>query len=422
MSQISHYFIILSEHNIAEYRACLHLQPDNVHLIVTEWVARNGAHTRFKKTLEANGQFHGKIHEIGLQDGNRLTGERTAEIRNWLDTAFKKHCEQHGIKNNAVLNITGGTKILSLLLAAQADTWQALHYQPFLRNSDKIFIDCLHPQTLQQQCEITLPDQFPLVDALKLYADKIDDHSTNPITTHPDSLPLAKMRFAAQSMTQPENGNLFPAVIPVLENAWIQKYPTGQKEVLLEWQEFAPVQTDELKPFFERLIRLIEAEDRIRLDGKGLIIPTKYNKSSQIARRLLDWKNWLNGNWFEQLVYTWFKENGVPDEKLATGLQLKHGESQGNETDILLFHKNQLIFCELKSDLSPTQKLKDLSRQLLAQSENMGKVRRVLILSPKIQNERQEKQEWKEFQRDCESRHIKIIIAHNADSLKELIN
>ncbi|EGQ76515.1 hypothetical protein [Neisseria macacae] len=57
MSQIPHYFIILSEHNIAEYRACLDLRPQNVHLIVTGWIAGKKRthpfqkHARAKRTI-----------------------------------------------------------------------------------------------------------------------------------------------------------------------------------------------------------------------------------------------------------------------------------------------------------------------------------------------------------------------------------
>lgn len=40
--------------------------------------------------------------------------------------------------------------------------------------------------------------------------------------------------FHAQSMTQPESGNPFPAVIPALEAAWKNKYPKEQKEILIE--------------------------------------------------------------------------------------------------------------------------------------------------------------------------------------------
>lgn len=338
MSQIQHYFIILSEHNIAEYRACLHLRPQNVHLIVTDWVAGKNAHIRFKNTLEQSEQFHGKIHELGLQSGGKLFGERTEEIQNWLNTVFKAYCAEHHIANNAILNITGGTKILSQMLAAQTGIWQELHYQAFQRSSNQIHIDRLNPDNLAFLGEIVLPNRFSLRDGLKLYADEIKKHSPNPIAKHPDSLPLAQMRFAAQSMKQPENGNLFPAIIPVLKEAW-KKNPEDQKEILLEWQKFEPARPDELKPFLERLINLIDPQDRIHLDEKGLILPAKYNN-----KNLNYWKKWISGDWFEQLIYTWFKENGVTDESLETGLQIKQGESQGNETDILLFHKNQLIF------------------------------------------------------------------------------
>lgn len=420
MSQIQHYFIILSEHNIAEYRACLHLQPQNVHLIVTDWVAGKNAHTRFKNTLEQSEQFHGKIHELGLQSGGKLFGERTEEIQNWLNTVFKAYCAEHRIANNAILNITGGTKILSQMLAAQTGIWQELHYQAFQRSSNQIHIDRLNPDNLAFLGEIVLPNRFSLRDGLKLYADEIGEHSPNPITKHPDSLPLAQMRFAAQSMQQPENGNLFPAIIPVLKEAW-KKNPEDQKEILLEWQEFGLAQPDELKPFLEKLINLIDPQDRIRLDEKGLILPLQYNKKSQIGRQIHYWNKWISGDWFEQLIYTWFKENGIKDEELETGLQLIQGESQGNETDILLFRKNQLIFCELKSDLSSESKLADPLRQVIDQSLNMGKVRRVLILSPIIQANAGW-QKWTAFERNCAAKNIQIIIAGNKESLKILIN
>ena len=421
MSQIQHYFIILSEHNIAEYRACLHLQPQNVHLIVTDWVAGKNAHIRFKNTLEQSEQFHGKIHELGLQSGGKLFGERTEEIQMWLDTVFKDYCAEHRIANNAILNITGGTKILSQMLAAQTGIWQELHYQAFQRSSNQIHIDRLNPDNLAFLDEIVLPNRFSLRDGLKLYADEIKKHSPNPIAKHPDSLPLAQMRFAAQSMKQPENGNLFPAIVSVLENAWTQKYPKDQEEILLEWQKFEPARSDELKPFLERLINLIDPQDRIRLDEKGLILPLQYNKKSQIGRQIHYWNKWISGDWFEQLICTWFKENGVTDESLETGLQIKQGESQGNETDILLFHKNQLIFCELKSDLSSKSKLADPLRQVIDQSHNMGKVRRVLILSPVIKDNAKP-QQWMEFERNCAAKNIQIIIAGNKESLEILTN
>lgn len=415
MSQIQHYFIILSEHNIAEYRACLHLQPQNVHLIVTDWVAGKNAHTRFKNTLEQSEQFHGKIHELGFQSGGKLFGERTEEIQNWLKTVFKAYCAEHRIANNAILNITGGTKILSQMLAAQTGIWQELHYQAFQRSSNQIHIDRLNPDNLAFLGEIVLPNRFSLRDGLKLYADEIKKHSPNPIAKHPDSLPLAQMRFDAQSMKQPESGNLFPAIVSVLEEAW-KKNPKGQEEILLEWQKFEPARPDELKPFLEKLINLIDLQGQIRLDEKGLILPVKYNKKT-----LNYWRKWISGDWFEQLICTWFKENGIKDEELETGLQLIRGESQGNETDILLFRKNQLIFCELKSDLSSESKLADPLRQVIDQSHNMGKVRRVLILSPVIKDNAKP-QQWMEFERNCAAKNIQIIIAGNKESLKILTN
>ena len=54
----------------------------------------------------------------------------------------------------------------------------------------------------------------------------------------------------------------------------------------------------------------------------------------------------------------------------------------------------------------------------------MGKVRRVLILSPKIQNDYQKdaskKQQWTEFERNGAAKNIQIIIARDKEALKEL--
>ncbi|HFC6395889.1 TPA: hypothetical protein ACFNMZ_000441 [Neisseria polysaccharea] len=41
------------------------------------------------------------------------------------------------------------------------------------------------------------PDEFPLIDGLKLYAEKAKNHS--PITQNPDSLPLARMSFTPKA-------------------------------------------------------------------------------------------------------------------------------------------------------------------------------------------------------------------------------
>ena len=143
----------------------------------------------------------------------------------------------------------------------QTGIWQELHYQAFQRSSNQIHIDRLNPDNLAFLGEIILPNRFSLRDGLKLYADEIKKHSPNPIAKHPDSLPLAQMRFDAQSMEQPKNGNLFPAIVSVLEEAW-KNHPKGQEEILLEWQEFGLAQPEELKPFLERLINLIDPQDR----------------------------------------------------------------------------------------------------------------------------------------------------------------
>lgn len=49
----------------------------------------------------------------------------------------------------------------------------------------------------------------------------------------------------------------------------------------------------------------------------------------------------------------------------------------------------------------------------------MGKVRRVLILSPIIQAQAQDK--WSDFEHRCASKHIQIIVADQPSALSKLL-
>ncbi|SNB61593.1 Uncharacterised protein [Kingella negevensis] len=409
---MKHYFIIVSEHNIAEFRACMQLKPQHIHLIVTQRIAKTNADTRFEKALK-NAQFTGEIHKFGFQAGEELNGERGQEIQQWIENCFKPYLQRHEIQD-AVINMTGGTKILSAMLL-KSHHWQQIHYQAFSR-SENVYIDCFDSQlNFIEEIQLNPPKKNEIIHFLELYADNVKQHSTNPILENSDSLTLAEMRFQAQNNPDCiESGNLFPIVLPVLEEFWNKTH-----EKTLSWSKFQDgsskdISSKDIRAFMQRLIDLHSDpnfKSEFTLTDESITLPQNYKKNL-----LNQWKKWISGEWFEQLIKNWLLEIKIAPHNLQTGLQISRAEGQGNETDILLFHKNQLLFCELKSN---ADNLSEMRKQVIEQSDGLGKVGRVLILSPIIQKNT-EPEKWDNFVKECSSKQIKIILAHNAELLREI--
>ena len=426
MKNIEHYFIILSEHNIAEYRACLYLQPQNIHLITTKHIASKGIHERFQNTLKHSPNFNGKIHDITTHDEHQLIGQRSTEIQQWIQQCLMPYLKQHNIRRKAILNITGGTKILSALLA-QAHTWQELHYQAFLPDTDNLLIDRLRYRSRQGLClldELNEPQDFDLIEGLKLYAKNVSASHSNPIFQYPSSLSLAEQRFIAQNHTEGEYINPFSYLIPAL-TTWLE-HP--EQDYALAWRDIISkcpaADVANLQNFCEQLRNLIHFEvpniaQYIIINQEHIRLPSlPKKKKNKLHKALKKWHKWLCGDWFEQLIQAWLRQSGVKESAIRTGVQISINESNGNETDILWFHKNQLHFLELKSDLSPQQSLTDFPKQLLIQSSELGLVKKILVLSPIIKRHKTPEQ-WAEFEKTCHDRNITIIIAHDQATLQK---
>ncbi|WII93381.1 hypothetical protein QEO94_00505 [Kingella negevensis] len=358
-----------------------------------------------------NAQFTGEIHKFGFQAGEELNGERGQEIQQWIENCFKPYLQRHEIQD-AVINMTGGTKILSAMLL-KSHHWQQIHYQAFSR-SENVYIDCFDSQlNFIEEIQLNPPKKNEIIHFLELYADNVKQHSTNPILKNPDSLTLAEMRFQAQNNPDCiESGNLFPIVLPVLEEFWKE---THQQPHTIPWSKFQGVSSKDIRAFMQRLIDLHPAqnfESKFTLTDESITLPHNYKNNG-----LNQWKKWISGEWFEQLIQNWFREKiKIAPHNLQTGLQISRAEGKGNETDILLFHKNQLLFCELKSN---ADNLSEMRKQVIEQSDGLGKVGRVLILSPIIQK-KTKSEKWDNFVKECDSKQIKIILAHNAKSLREI--
>lgn len=430
---IDHYVILVSEHNMAEFRACLFLQPKNIHMIITKSMIKPAK--RLATVLEKNGF---DIHAIGIEKNIQeitendvtLEGECAQEIISWVAQTFRPYAKKHfKNKKGAILNMTGGTKSLASVLI-QALRWRNIHYMPFMKNKSELILESItfHKGKKFKKIEHqNINKEFNLLDGLRLYVDNISEQKPNKINQHKDSIAIAQLRFDAQKISkeQATPENLFPIITPILEKIWYKdskQYP--EKIVSIPWSEFLDKEKQPfdifippMKAFFEKIYALDNNTRTLKINDTAVEIPTEKSKCTS-------WIRWISGFWFEQLIESWFLDIIDTPENLKTGVLINKSAADKQETDILTLKNNQLIFVELKADISENyqQELKKFINKLSSQTSDVGKIKRAFIFSPIIQYKLEENQYWKRFCDICKSKYIDVIIAENADSLKQLVN
>ena len=189
------YVVIVSEHNLAELRACVHFQPQSIWLITSDRMIKSAQ--RLHRILEKK-LPHSRLEILGHSSELPLKGEFMAEVGVWVTQYLQPRLQQQN-HSDCILNMTGGTKALSFVLT-QAHPWQELHYQPF-QDSEAYLerLQLLSPQSPQSLARVDLSAAAisPVENAL-LYVQDAKHHSRNPISDHPDSLALALLLLEAQ--------------------------------------------------------------------------------------------------------------------------------------------------------------------------------------------------------------------------------
>lgn len=401
---IDHYVLIVSNHNIAEFRECLYLRPKNIYLITTNIMTEPAK--RLKKQLEndlentktyilknenLNGIYHDKIEDWIKNDFSPIT-------RNWQST-------------KAVFNMTGGTKILSSLLL-QCYDWQEVHYIPHDEKSKTLKVECftIEQGRLNYTNTIEINDIISPMVAIKLYADDILETTENPCRRSSDSIDLAIMRLQAQTMENSDANNPFKVIAEVFNKIWHGQEDKSQ-EKLVPWQDF---QLD--RHIIENFLRRLDGlhEPILEFGDDGVVIPTKNNKNKAAKY----WIKWIEGDWFEQLVHQWLIDVGFDKNAIATSVDIKRNKDDNSgETDLLLFYKQSVCFLETKADKNPSQSFADFERQLTSQAQGLGLVKKYLVLTPIIKKQAN-KNQWEAFERLCKSRSIQIIIAEGPNSFE----
>lgn len=407
------YVVIVSEHNLAELRACVHFQPQSIWLITSDRMIKSAQ--RLNRILEKK-LPNSRLEILGHSPEQPLKGEFMAEVGVWVMQYLQPRLQQQN-HSDCILNMTGGTKALSFVLT-QAYPWQELHYQPF-QDSEAYLerLQLLSPQSPQSLARVDLSAAAisPVENAL-LYVQDAKPHSRNPISDHPDSLALALLLLEAQQANRHSLSvaNFWGKITPLLNQIWQVKYPKEQPYVACE----LPAQLREHPNFIQFIARINQLHAKkpaIVLTETGMKIATKQNHS------LEHWRKWVEGGWFEQLVAHWLAEAGIESQNMVVNVQLiPEDNEQGQETDILLQHRNSLYVLELKADLPETKTVAEFENQITSLSSALGKVKKVLVLAPAVKNRLTDEQ-WTFFEARCQSKQVKLCCPFSVDDIKQLL-
>lgn len=428
---IDHYVVIVSNHNIAELRACLFFRPKLIHMIVTKSMTKQAE--RFAATLQKNGL---KFAIVG-QDPNLvdfcqiitsgLTGDRFDEIHQWIESVFQpytvKWCSDNQV---AVLNMSGGTKTLSLQLL-QSFQWSQVHYMPFLSNAEELPLEVLRfgeNGLVVSEDAYDIGGKFDILDGLRLYCDLVKESTQPSFSDEELCLMIANQRLEAQiNPNLLREDNLFPQITPVLEKLWYKD--RIKAPVFVVWDEFRPSNGQQISFDFEKsmykfikwLYKLmpIDIAQQLDIDEKGVFLPP-FNK------KFKPWCQWIGGGWFEFLIQTWAKDMGVPRYQWRANVYFERTAGDNQEVDFLLLKNNQLHFIEIKTDIPDQNSLKKYIEQVLRQSDSVGFVKRCIVFSPAIKHRTEEyKAQWQHFEQLCAAKRIDIKIAFQPSDLQSLL-
>ena len=392
------YVLIVSDHNLAELRACLYYKPRYIWLVASQRMQQPAQ--RLCKVLKQ--QFAPEQLDI-LQamphipfDGNTLQ-----EIDNWIKHVFAPKIKQFNsaAQQQCVLNMTGGTKTLSYLLT-RAYAWHQIHYQPF-GNRVPLERFCLSAQGLEILPYIDLANVTisPKDNAL-LYMDFVHSHTANPIRKHATSLQVALSRL--------EQSQEWKRITDLLEEGWLQS--STAKFVSIACSQ--AINTELIC-----LLNSVSAHQHaaLTLDNNVLTMPSVNHKSFQ------KWRKWVSGDWYEQLIEHWLiHDYQINPKDILTNVQLSNTtDPQGQESDTLLQYNNKLYVIEIKADIPQFKTLGEMESQLTSLSGQLGKVENVLIVSPMLKAKYSNEQ-WLGFELRCKGKNVKLLTVGKKEDLKPL--
>lgn len=401
------YVCVMSSFNLPEWEACLLRRPSDVVLLVSSYAPAQQGAERMARLLEE--RLPGVAVHRPDRQASPLAGDDALAAQDWLSDVLVPYLERAGLAGKPRwLNMTGGTKSMLLALLA-AIRWDQLDYKP-------VGGDRLQAITLQSGPLVRLGGngqaRLPAAnahDVAKLYNSRVTMSSPNPLTFRPASRALAERLYVGLA----EEDTALDAMFEALTRVWVD----GQNdkawkhaELTLDWSEFLPGQT---RPD-AALMAWLQAVEAMApecwsVDARGIRLPGNARRNGA-SSHYADLKDWLKGDWWEQLAYHWLRDAGLPETAIARNI---HGGEQDQpsssqrEADLLVHFRGRTTLVEIKVNVAPGQSAKEMETQVSSLTERFGMTQKVLLVSPLVRR-RITAQQWQDFKVRCHSNQVRL--------------
>ena len=420
------YVVIASKHNVAELEVCLEIKPDVLLVVVSDFIAKEGAAERFRSKL-AEVLPHTQVHLLGSAGVVSLSGDDAERDAAWVREVFQPACAAWRRScERMIINITGGTKLLAMLLKEAYD-WDAIHYQ------------ALGKQTIQELTNTgnhlgflrTIPcrKRAELPDIASLYNVKVEKSRPNPLFTsaacrevadalHQWALTEYRRRVMGEAVCHPWQ----PLAHWVVQSGvWWRE--GAENTATIAWEEllagYPQVTREDVVQWAELLNQLDTSQRWIHWDEKNINLPRACKKETAKSK---DWRRFIISDWFEWLMGEWLKEIS-PASQVAISIKAKDAEaSQGREADVLWRNKGDLWVMELKVALPDGKTPRQDLDQLRSLEDGFGMAKKALVVSPYYLTLLDKQQRTALDKGYVSSEKVRVVAAISARSLYEALN
>ncbi|EKO3587257.1 hypothetical protein P0F03_003069 [Vibrio metschnikovii] len=409
------YVCVLSKYNLPQLEAILTRRPSDVLFVVSDFKPAKDGAENLSKLLEE--ELPGiRVHRPDWKNEDALSGDDLINSQQWVAQTLVPYLNRHKGDHLCWLNLTGGTKAITLALSL-GYPWDQLDYKPISQNSLFGF---------DFQAGNSSSSHFSNVDAVPLisvtpqhvartYNSTIKETTPNPLGQKKDSVLLAEAIFDALDKKDPALMQIFNALSRIWshERANIQ---WNKEQLTLPLSEFLQCSEDEYHTDLFMWLKRFQQLDGscFRLEDDNLTFPGN-NYSNKAGR---NFRKWLSGDWLEQLTGYWLTSfpgnNPIPASAIAYGVKaggIKNPD-QLREADLLIHHKGRTHIIEVKADIPPGSSSKEAVQQLNS-LHAFGQANRLLMVGPEFRHRLSLNNDWSNFRERCADNNIRVCSNRN---------
>lgn len=411
------YVCVVSDFTLPTLEACLSLRPANIVLIASDSYIAPAQ--RLETVLKGKLLAHDCQVQVLSRDviGQALDGDDICANQAWLAAHLQPLLHQHTTQGGwCVANITGGTKAMTLALTI-CFAWHRLDYQTH-GNKPMQCVQMQQMQQMQQMPKLTasatpsmdLDNATPLDIAL-LHNSNARVLPTNPLRSE-QSASLAQRIWHAQREQEPGLLQLWAG----FERVWVFEQALHQAPcITLPWADFLPASAPQadIEAITDWVTQLQQLAPSVELhaDAHGITLPGNKAKN-QAKKQHKALREWICGDWLEQLALHWLLDRAIPPQAIACNLTCADKDNSGSqrEVDLLVHHQHLTSLIEIKAGLPPGKTAGDLENQLSSIGARLGKTRKGLLLGPYLLQVLRQQNKAQDFWWRCQANQVTLLL------------